>query len=78
MTPAPKRRWSFSLRMLFVVVLVVALASSTIRPLMTWLYPPESNFDELFRLIQGTVTAESSGPVSPPTWEYGAGQHVED
>ena len=47
----------FSLRMLLVVVTVCAVASPGIQPVVTWLFPakPETEFEELIRLITETV-----------------------
>lgn len=55
-----RRRFTFSLRMLFVIVTVCAGLACSLRPVIGWLFPPEPDWDELMRLIQTTVKVSSS------------------
>ena len=48
MTPAPKRRWfAYSLRTLFVVMTVAAIACTAIPPTIAWLFPAKSVLDDV-------------------------------
>jgi hypothetical protein len=72
----------FALKTLMIAVTACAVASLGIQPVVTWLFPPkpETEFEELMRLITETVKEEPPQIDEPfeanVTIIYGGGQVV--
>jgi len=72
-----RRRPTFSLRMLFVMVTVCDGLAFTLPPVIRWFFPPEPDWDELMRLIQTTIQPTTSTS-APEYEEYETSLIVED